>query len=134
MATLVSTLFISLDGVAEIEPEWHFPYFDDNMAAAVDADDRKDDVVCDARICSGGNEIPSGCLEELPHFRGVERHDVRHVDEDVRAVHDLGKALACDAVDAHARGSSNDGMPGKCKQSRKLCADQTRSTDDDDLL
>ncbi|MBD8078727.1 dihydrofolate reductase family protein [Cellulosimicrobium arenosum] len=38
MATLVSTLFISLDGVAEIDPAWHFPYFDDHMAAAV-ADD-----------------------------------------------------------------------------------------------
>ena len=28
MATIVSTLFSSLDGVVEIDPAWHFPYFD----------------------------------------------------------------------------------------------------------
>src|SRR6478736_6381419 len=38
MATLVSTLFILLDGVAEIDPAWHFPYFDDHMGAAVTED------------------------------------------------------------------------------------------------
>ena len=38
MAKLVSTLFISLDGVAEIDPAWHFPYFDEHMSAAVDED------------------------------------------------------------------------------------------------
>jgi dihydrofolate reductase len=38
MALLVSTLFISLDGVAEIDPSWHFPYFDDNMGRAVGHD------------------------------------------------------------------------------------------------
>lgn len=38
MGTVVSTLFISLDGVVEIDPEWHFPYFDDRMGAAVDDD------------------------------------------------------------------------------------------------
>ena len=35
MATIVSTLFSSLDGVVEIDPTWHFPYFDTNMGAAV---------------------------------------------------------------------------------------------------
>jgi len=35
MAKVVSTLFISADGVAEIDPDWHFPYFDDNMGRAV---------------------------------------------------------------------------------------------------
>ncbi|MBD5785981.1 dihydrofolate reductase family protein [Cellulosimicrobium terreum] len=38
MATLVSTLFISLDGVVEIDPAWHFPYFDENMGGAVGED------------------------------------------------------------------------------------------------
>lgn len=38
MAMLVSTLFISLDGVAEIDETWHFPYFDENMARAVSHD------------------------------------------------------------------------------------------------
>lgn len=35
MATIVSTLFMSLDGVVEIDPAWHFPYFDEHMGAAV---------------------------------------------------------------------------------------------------
>ncbi len=38
MAKVISTLFISADGVAEIDPDWHFPYFDDNMGRAVSAD------------------------------------------------------------------------------------------------
>ena len=38
MARIVSTLFSSLDGVVEIDPEWHFPYFDDQMGAAVTDD------------------------------------------------------------------------------------------------
>ncbi|WP_435737289.1 dihydrofolate reductase family protein [Cellulosimicrobium sp. PMB13] len=50
MATLVSTLFISLDGVAEIDPEWHFPYFDDNMASAVDDDYQEVDVLLLGRV------------------------------------------------------------------------------------
>src|SRR5262245_42311171 len=36
MRKLVSDLFISLDGVVEAPHEWHFPYYNDEMAAAVD--------------------------------------------------------------------------------------------------
>ncbi len=35
MAKVISTLFISADGVAEIDPDWHFPYFDENMGRTV---------------------------------------------------------------------------------------------------
>lgn len=45
MAILISTLFISADGVAEIDPEWHFPYFDENMGAAVGGDYDAADVM-----------------------------------------------------------------------------------------
>ncbi|MFN8122972.1 MAG: dihydrofolate reductase family protein [Thermoleophilia bacterium] len=38
MAKVVSTLFTSADGVAEIDPAWHFPYFDENMGRAVTED------------------------------------------------------------------------------------------------
>lgn len=38
MAKLISTLFIAADGVVEIDPEWHFPYFDANMGRAVGED------------------------------------------------------------------------------------------------
>jgi len=35
MAKIISTLFISLDGVVEPDENWHFPYFDEAMGAAV---------------------------------------------------------------------------------------------------
>jgi dihydrofolate reductase len=50
MTTIVSTLFIALDGVAEIDPEWHFPYFDDNMGAAVAEDYAGTDVLLLGRV------------------------------------------------------------------------------------
>lgn len=37
MGKIVSNFFISLDGVVESPDQWHFPYFDDEMGAAVDA-------------------------------------------------------------------------------------------------
>src|SRR3954451_23931000 len=45
MAKLISTLFISADGVAEIEPDWPFPYFDENMSRAVGEDYNTSDVL-----------------------------------------------------------------------------------------
>ena len=45
MTTIISTLFISLDGVAEIDPAWHFPYFDENMGRAVGEDYETADVL-----------------------------------------------------------------------------------------
>ncbi len=37
MRKIISGLFISLDGVVEAPEAWHFPYFDDEMGAAVGA-------------------------------------------------------------------------------------------------
>jgi dihydrofolate reductase len=34
---ITAALFISLDGVVEAPDQWHFPYFNDEMGAAVDA-------------------------------------------------------------------------------------------------
>jgi dihydrofolate reductase len=45
MAKVISTLFVSADGVAEIDPDWHFPYFDDNMGRAVTEDYETADVL-----------------------------------------------------------------------------------------
>ena len=45
MAKVISTLFISADGVAEIDPDWHFPYFDENMGRAVGEDYDTSDVL-----------------------------------------------------------------------------------------
>lgn len=35
MGKIISNFFISLDGVVEAPDQWHFPYFDDQMGAAV---------------------------------------------------------------------------------------------------
>ena len=45
MAKIISTLFISADGVAEIDFDWHFPYFDENMGRAVGEDYDTSDVL-----------------------------------------------------------------------------------------
>jgi dihydrofolate reductase len=37
MRKITAGLFISLDGVVEAPDQWHFPYFSDEMGAAVDA-------------------------------------------------------------------------------------------------
>ncbi|MFG2873538.1 dihydrofolate reductase family protein [Streptomyces sp. NPDC048337] len=37
MRKIIAQLFISLDGVVEAPDQWHFPYFNDEMGAAVDA-------------------------------------------------------------------------------------------------
>ncbi|WP_454195766.1 dihydrofolate reductase family protein [Nocardia sp. Marseille-Q1738] len=37
MRKITAGLFIALDGVVEDPQDWHFPYFDDDMGAAVDA-------------------------------------------------------------------------------------------------
>src|SRR6201992_2880783 len=71
MAKVVSTLFISADGVAEIDPEWHFPYFDENMGRAVGEDYDTADVLLigretydsfagawPGREAGGGNDAP----------------------------------------------------------------------------
>jgi dihydrofolate reductase len=50
MATLVSTLFTALDGVVEIDPAWHFPYFDEQMGAAVGEDYEGVDVLLLGRV------------------------------------------------------------------------------------
>jgi hypothetical protein len=37
MRKIIANLFISLDGVVEEPADWHLPYFNDEMGAAVDA-------------------------------------------------------------------------------------------------
>ncbi|MER6615315.1 dihydrofolate reductase family protein [Streptomyces xantholiticus] len=37
MRKIIAQLFISVDGVVQAPHEWHFPYFNDQMGAAVDA-------------------------------------------------------------------------------------------------
>ncbi len=50
MRKIVAGLFISLDGVYEAPGEWHFPYFDDDMGAAVDAQMKAADTMLLGRV------------------------------------------------------------------------------------
>src|SRR3954468_10173271 len=50
MAKVISTLFITADGVAEIDFDWHFPYFDENMGRAVAEDYDAADVLLIGRV------------------------------------------------------------------------------------
>ena len=50
MPKVISTLFVSADGVAEVDPEWHFPYFDDAMGRAVNEDYETSDVLVIGRV------------------------------------------------------------------------------------
>lgn len=50
MALIVSTLFSSLDGVVEVDPTWHFPYYDAAMGAAVTDDYGDVDILLFGRV------------------------------------------------------------------------------------
>lgn len=43
--SIVANFFVSLDGVVESPGQWHFPYFDDEMGAAVDAGLHRSDAM-----------------------------------------------------------------------------------------
>lgn len=45
MRKIVAGLFIALDGVFEAPDQWHFPYFNDEMGAAVDAQMKTSDTM-----------------------------------------------------------------------------------------
>ena len=50
MAKILSTLFMALDGVVEIDFAWHFPYFDEHMGVAVGEDYEGADVLLLGRV------------------------------------------------------------------------------------
>lgn len=50
MRKIVAGLFLSLDGVYEAPGEWHFPYFNDEMGAAVDAQMAASDAMLLGRV------------------------------------------------------------------------------------
>lgn len=50
VTTIISTLFITLDGVAEVNFDWHLPYFDEAMGECVGADYRDVDVLLLGRV------------------------------------------------------------------------------------
>ncbi len=92
MAKLVSTLFITLDGVAEIDFAWHFPYFDANMGAAVGEDYEDVDVLLLGRatydsFAGAWPEREAGGGDDAPFAKQLG--DVRKVVA-TRGTQDLG--------------------------------------------
>ena len=53
MRKIKSYFFISLDGVVESPDKWHFPYFDDEMGAAVGAGYATADALLMGRVLYG---------------------------------------------------------------------------------
>ena len=124
MATTVSTLFISLDGVAEIDPAWHFPYFDENMGKAVMDDYADVDVLVLGRVtydsfagawpdreAAGGEDATFaaqlGDLRKVVATRGDQELGWRNAERtddvvatvtDLRDDADLGKVLVAGSV------------------------------------
>jgi dihydrofolate reductase len=47
---VISTFFISLDGVVEAPQDWHFPYFNDEMATAIGAAMSSSDAMLVGRV------------------------------------------------------------------------------------
>ena len=54
MGKITAGLFISLDGVVEAPDQWHFPYFNDEMGAAVDAMLSPAEIVLFGRVTYDG--------------------------------------------------------------------------------
>jgi Dihydrofolate reductase len=50
MRKIVAGVFVSLDGVIEAPHEWHFPYFNDEMGAAVDTQMAASDAMLLGRV------------------------------------------------------------------------------------
>ena len=82
MPKVISTLFISADGVAEIDPEWHFPYFDDDMGRAVSEDYDTSDVILIGRVTY---DSFAGAWPDRENAGGEDAQFAKHLG-DVRKV------------------------------------------------
>lgn len=77
MGRIVANFFISLDGVVEAPDQWHFPYFDDDMGAAVGAGMESTSAFLMGRVLYGewsqywpaqGDEDFGGFINNIPKF------------------------------------------------------------------
>lgn len=118
MARLVSTLFISADGVVEIDPDWHFPYFDENMGRAVNEDYDTADVLLLGRVTY---DSFAGAWPDRETAGGVDATFARQIG-DLRKVvvsrQPLGfswrncELIGGDLVEAVAALKADDGVTG----------------------
>ena len=90
MRRIVAGLFISLDGVYEAPHEWHFPWFDDAMGAAVDAQMQAADAMLVGRVTweEFAGYWPSQSPEEndiAGHMNGIRKYVVSNTLDAVDA-------------------------------------------------
>jgi dihydrofolate reductase len=117
MTSVVSTLFVALDGVVEPDEVWHFPYFDEQMGAAVGDDYAGTDVLLLGRVTydsfAGAWPEREAAGGEDAAFAAV-LGDLRKVVA-TRAGGDLGwrNVEATDDVVGHVRELKETGEVGK---------------------
>jgi dihydrofolate reductase len=79
MRKLIVTEFLTADGVMESPHEWHGPYFDDDMAAAVDAQMKASDALLIGRTTYEGFAAAWPAMSDQPgadHMNGVAKYVV----------------------------------------------------------
>jgi dihydrofolate reductase len=81
---IVSNFFISLDGVVESPDQWHFPYFNDEMGAAIS------EGIASSRAFLMGRVLYSEWSEYWP---GQERTEPDDVQEDANEFADFINAI-----------------------------------------
>ncbi len=101
MRKIIAGLFISLDGVAEAPETWHFPYFNDEMGAAVSAIwERSDTMLL-------GRKTWEGFAAFWPHNPDAEGADV------MNGTPKLVVSNTLDTVDAWQNSTLLEGDPVK---------------------
>jgi len=86
MRKVVASLFLSLDGVMEAPETWHFPYFNDEMGAAIG----------DAMASSGAFLLGRRTYEEWAAFWPAQRADQNPMAE---AINSMPKYVVSRALD-----------------------------------
>ena len=118
MAKVISSLFISADGVAEIDPDWHFPYFDDNMGRAVDEDYQAADVLLIGRVtydsfAGAWPEREAAGGEDAPFAKALgDRRKVVVSRQDIEFTWRNSELLDGDLVDAVSALKAEPGIEG----------------------
>ena len=93
MATIVSTLFSALDGVVEVDPTWHFPYFDEAMGAAVGEDSHRSAAQQMGNRLAYDRLLAQACdMLEIHHDLAGEAHGMERDIERFRVEAELERA------------------------------------------
>src|SRR5437867_12996417 len=117
MRKITAGLFISLDGVVEAPDQWHFPYFNDEMGAAVDATLGAADTVLFGRktyesFAGAWPEREAAGGEDAPFAQSLG--DARKIDVSSHKLESTwrnSEQLECDLVEAVTALNNNP----KCK-------------------